>query len=71
MPNMNEDDTPESQELMLLRKIDSRLDMLDAKIERTQEQAIKYGASAGATTGAISGGIIAIGLMLARAKLGL
>lgn len=65
----------ESQELKLLRKIDSHLDGIERQIADVESQAIKYGARAGAGTGAvagtIAGTIVSLGVQLARAKLGL
>ncbi|WP_420996227.1 hypothetical protein ACKI2N_002495 [Cupriavidus sp. 30B13] len=71
------DPTQESEELRLLRKIgnqvsgmDVKLDGMDAKIDRIEGRAIRLGATAGAATGGIAGGIVAIGVLLAKYKLG-
>lgn len=60
----------ESEELALLRKIDSNVDELRQGIKDAQRLATKSGAIAGSVAGAASGGIVAIGIAIARAKLG-
>ncbi|VVE59811.1 hypothetical protein PCA31118_00023 [Pandoraea captiosa] len=62
---------PESEELALLRKIDSNVDELRAGIKDAQRLAARNGAVAGAIAGAASGGIVALGIAFARAKLGI
>ncbi len=63
--------TGESAELTLLKKIDGRLDGIEQQIGNVEKRAIKYGAAAGAGAGAIAGAIVSVGVMAARAKLGL
>ncbi|MDR5803417.1 hypothetical protein [Caballeronia sp. LZ001] len=61
----------DSPELQLLKKIDRRLDGIEQQIVTVERRAIQYGATAGAGAGTLAGGIVAFGISLARAKLGL
>lgn len=63
------DDAPE--ELRLLRKMSDQMDGLGERIEKIEGRAIKVGAVAGAAAGAVSGGIVATGIALIKAKFGL
>ncbi|WP_416053117.1 hypothetical protein [Cupriavidus basilensis] len=60
----------ESEELRLLRMIDGKVDSLDKKIDHIEGRAIRLGATAGAAAGGVTGGIVAIGVFLAKFKLG-
>ena len=69
---MNENNTagggaPVSEELRLLRKIDQKVDGIDAQRAGLKKQAVVYGAVAGA----LSGAIVAGGIAAARSHLGL
>ncbi len=59
--------TEVSEELRLLRKIDQKVDGIDAQLAGMKKQAILYGAAAGG----LSGAIVAGGIMAAKIKLGL
>ncbi|HZZ04627.1 hypothetical protein [Paraburkholderia sp.] len=69
--NTNDAGTNDSAELALLKKIDGRLGGIEQQIANVEKRAIKYGAAAGAGAGAIAGAIVSVGVMAARAKLGL
>lgn len=56
-----------SEELQLLRKIDQKVDGIEAQLGDVKKQAMAYGAAAGGLTG----GIVAAGIMAAKIKLGL
>lgn len=58
---------PVSEELALLRKIDQKVDAIDAQIPNIKKTAAIHGAIAGG----ISGGIVAAGISIAKMKLGL
>ncbi|RQZ74812.1 MULTISPECIES: hypothetical protein [Burkholderia] len=60
----------DSPELALLKKIDSNVSELKENVAQIEKRAIKYGAAAGAGAGAVAGGIVAMGISFARAKLG-
>ncbi|MDS0794685.1 hypothetical protein NUV26_21180 [Burkholderia pseudomultivorans] len=68
---MSDLDTNESPEMQLLKKIDAGVDELKEQVASVERRAIKYGAAAGAGAGAIAGGIVAMGISFARAKMGL
>lgn len=67
----NNEQASDSAELALLKKIDGRLGGIELQIANVEKRAIKYGAAAGAGAGAIAGAIVSVGVMAARAKLGL
>lgn len=56
-----------SEELRLLRKIDQKVDGIDAQLADVKKQAVMYGAAAGGLSGAIA----AVGVMAAKIKLGI
>lgn len=56
-----------SEELRLLRKIDKKVDGIETQLADVKKQAMVYGA----TAGGLSGAIVAAGMMVAKAKLGL
>ncbi|CAN5883859.1 hypothetical protein BH11PSE12_BH11PSE12_18570 [soil metagenome] len=56
-----------SEELALLRHIDKKVDSIDAQMAGLKKQAIVYGSVAGA----VSGAIVAGGIVIARSHLGL
>ncbi|WP_246797779.1 hypothetical protein [Burkholderia perseverans] len=64
MSDITQEDSPE---LVLLKKIDVNVSDLQGRMDQVEKRAIKYGAGAGA----IAGGIVAMGVTFARAKLGL
>ncbi|MCA8016171.1 hypothetical protein [Burkholderia vietnamiensis] len=68
MSDLNTGDSPEMQ---MLKKIDAGIDELKEQVANAEKRAIKYGAAAGAGAGAMAGGIVAMGISFARAKLGL
>ncbi|MBR8084703.1 MULTISPECIES: hypothetical protein [Burkholderia cepacia complex] len=68
MSDLNTGDSPEMQ---MLKKIDAGIDELKEQVANVEKRAIKYGAAAGAGAGAMAGGIVAMGISFARAKLGL
>ncbi|MYM32249.1 hypothetical protein FHW83_004720 [Duganella sp. SG902] len=55
-----------SEELQLLRTIAKKVDGIDASMDNMKKQAAAYGAAAGGVSGAIA----AVGVMIAKAKLG-
>ncbi|ABO54320.1 TPA: hypothetical protein QDB40_004636 [Burkholderia vietnamiensis] len=68
MSDLNTGDSPEMQ---MLKKIDAGIDELKEQVANVEKRAIRYGAAAGAGAGAMAGGIVAMGISFARAKLGL
>lgn len=62
--------TADSEQIALLRKIDSDIGALSAKVDESQKLAVRNGAIAGGVSGAVSGGIVALGLQFVRHKLG-
>ncbi|AOJ81196.1 hypothetical protein WS86_11640 [Burkholderia savannae] len=68
---MSEVKVEESPEMKLLRKIDAGVGELKEQVANVERRAIKYGAAAGAGAGAVAGGIVAMGISFARAKLGI
>ncbi|MFZ6655650.1 hypothetical protein [Undibacterium sp. TJN19] len=60
-----------SEELTLLRNINTKVDAIDGKVAGMKRQAIIYGTTAGAAAGGLSGAIVAAGILTARIKLGL
>ncbi|KUY80434.1 MULTISPECIES: hypothetical protein [unclassified Burkholderia] len=68
MSDIKAEDSPE---MKLLRKIDAGVSELKERVANGEKRAIKYGAAAGAGAGAMAGGIVAMGISFARAKLGL
>ncbi|OXI36756.1 hypothetical protein CFB84_13760 [Burkholderia aenigmatica] len=68
---MSDESTVDSPEMQMLRKIDAGVDELKDQMAKVEKRAIKYGAAAGAGAGAVAGGIVAMGISFARAKLGL
>lgn len=61
----------QSEALDLLRRIDGRLDVMQADLANVERRAIRHGAGAGAVAGALTGGVVTVGVLLARIKLGL
>lgn len=61
----------DSEELALLRKIDTTLGTMNERLVNVEKVAIRNGAAAGAVAGGLTGGIVAAGIAFARAKLGL
>ena len=59
------------QELDLLKQIDTKLDRIETRVDNLQEVATKQGAIAGAVAGGIAGGLVATGITLIKARLGL
>jgi len=55
-----------SEELRLLRKIDQKVEAIEVKVGDMKKQAAVYGAAAGGLSGAIA----AVGVMIAKSKLG-
>ena len=62
--------TAGSEQLALLHKIDSDIGALSTKIDDAQKLSVRNGAIAGGVSGAVSGGIVALGLQFVRHKLG-
>lgn len=60
-----------SEQLTLLRKIDSDVGLLAAKLDGIETRAMRNGAIAGGVAGGIAGGVVATGLRFIRAHLGL
>lgn len=56
-----------SREFELLQRIDGRLERFEKRFPQVERKAVQYGAAAGALTG----GLVACGLLAARIKLGL
>lgn len=67
---MSDVNTGDSPEMQMLKKIDAGVDELKVQVASVEKRAIKYGATAGAGAGAVAGGIVAMGISFARAKLG-
>lgn len=57
----------QDEPLQLLRRVDRKLDDMNGKLDRIRKEAIV----SGATAGGLTGGIIAAGIALAKAKLGM
>lgn len=55
------------QTLELLQRIDGRLERFEERFPALERKAVAYGAAAGA----LSGGLVACGLLVARMKLGI
>lgn len=55
------------QTLELLQRIDGRLERFEERFPAVERKAVMYGAAAGA----LSGGLVACGLLVARIKLGI
>jgi hypothetical protein len=62
----NTADPEVSEELRLLRKIDQKVEAIEDKVGDMKKQAAAYGAAAGG----ISGAIAAVGVLIAKSKLG-
>ncbi len=58
------------QEVDLLKQIDTKLDRIEQRVDNLQEVATKQGAIAGAVAGSITGGLVATGITLIKARLG-
>lgn len=67
----NKADAGQDEQLQLLRRLDSKMDNLDGKLDRVRQEVRKDAVIYGATAGGLTGGIISVGLALAKAKLGL
>ncbi|MFT0211813.1 hypothetical protein VQ643_04255 [Pseudomonas sp. F1_0610] len=63
---MNQQTNPDSPEFKLLQRIDGRLEHIEQRFETAERKAITYGAFAGGIAGAIA----AVGVALAKIKLG-
>ncbi|MNV52128.1 hypothetical protein D3C71_1442050 [compost metagenome] len=59
------------EQLQLLRRVDGKLDNLDGKLDRVRQDVRKDAVRYGAAAGSVTGGIVAVGIALAKAKLGL
>lgn len=64
-------DNKQSPEYQLLQRIDQRLENIEGQIEQVESRAIKYGVAAGAASGALAGGLVAVGVLAAKIKLGI
>lgn len=64
-------DAGQEEQMVLLRRVDSKLDNLDGKLDRMRQEVRRDAAIYGATAGGVTGGIISVGLALIKAKLGL
>jgi hypothetical protein len=62
--------TDDSVAVTLLREIKTDISALSTKIDDVQSQATRSGAIAGSAAGAVSGGIVALGMQFIRHKLG-
>lgn len=62
--------TDDSVAVTLLREIKTDIGALSTKIDDVQSQATRSGAIAGSAAGAVSGGIVALGMQFIRHKLG-
>jgi len=71
MSEKHEDRAQAQEALFLLRRIDTRLDHIEHKVDAMPRVAARYGASAGAAAGGVVGGLVSAGIAMARAKLGL
>jgi mevalonate kinase len=71
MTQHNKVDQAGDEQLRLLRRMDSRLDLMDQKLDALPKTAARYGAAAGAASGAVAGGLVATGIAIIKAKLGL
>lgn len=61
----------QDEPLQLLRRVDRKLDDMNGKLDRIHQQVRKEAIVYGATAGGVTGGIIAVGVALAKAKLGM
>ncbi len=57
----------EETQLELLKRIDGRLERFEERLPQIERRAVTYGA----LSGAISGGLVTCGLLIARMKLGI
>lgn len=57
----------DDEALMILRRMDGRLERMEGQIEQVRSTAIKHGAVAGG----VAGGIVSLGIAFVKAKLGL
>lgn len=57
----------EETQLELLKRIDKRLERFEESLPQIERKAVTYGA----LSGALSGGLVACGLQIARMKLGI
>jgi hypothetical protein len=60
-------DKQEETALELLQRIDGRLERFEERFPQIERKALAYGAAAGA----LSGGLVACGVLVARMKLGI
>ena len=61
----------QDEQLQLLRRVDGKLDNMSGKLDRIRQEVRKDAMVYGATAGGLTGGIISVGLAIAKAKLGL
>lgn len=61
----------QDEQLQLLRRLDTKLDKLDCNLDRFRQEARKDAVVYGAAAGALTSGIITLGMAFARAQLGL
>jgi hypothetical protein len=61
----------ESPELVMLAEINQRLVRIESNIDQVKEIATRNGAISGAVAGTVSGGLVATGIYLIKARLGL
>lgn len=64
-------DAGQGEQLQLLRRVDGKLDAMNGKLDRIHQQVRKKAIVYGATAGGVTGGIIAVGVAIAKAKLGM
>ena len=55
----------------LLESMNQKMDTANQKLDRISASAAKTGALAGLASGSVAGGIVAAGILIVRAKLGL
>lgn len=63
----NQSDKKNSPEFQLLQRIDQRLENIESQINQVEKRAVRYGAAAGG----LSGGLVAVGVLVAKIKLGI
>lgn len=68
-------DTPShagrDEQLQLLHRVDSKLDAMNGKLDLIHQQVRKKAVVYGATAGGLTGGIVAVGVAIVKAKLGM
>ncbi|MFY3986077.1 hypothetical protein ACOTJH_29085 [Achromobacter xylosoxidans] len=72
---MTAKDTPtvveHDEQLALLHRVDGKIDAMNGKLDMIHQQVRKKAVVYGATAGGLTGGIVAFGVAIVKAKLGM